>query len=249
MDFTGVDVVIPAHDEQDLLGACLDALEACVAATPVPVTVTVVLDSCTDRSADIARGRARIVRADARNVGVARAEGFDSLPRPTAESAPGARWFATTDADSRVPPTWLVDQLGLARRGADVVAGLIEVDDWSAWGPATRSRYLSGYHPGAGHRHIHGANLGISARAYRRLGGFDPLPVHEDVRLVRRAEAAGLTVEWSPAAPVITSARPHSRTPGGFAAHLVSLDRGSVDPCSLDWGSLDSSDTQRAVAP
>ena len=41
MEYTGVDVVIPAHDEQDLLAGCLDALEDCIAATPVPVTVTV----------------------------------------------------------------------------------------------------------------------------------------------------------------------------------------------------------------
>ena len=59
MEYTGVDVVIPAHDEQDLLAGCLDALEDCIAATPVPVTVTVVLDSCRDATEKIARGRER----------------------------------------------------------------------------------------------------------------------------------------------------------------------------------------------
>src|SRR5699024_7601881 len=84
--------------------------------------------------------------------------------------------------------------------------------------------YLEGYHPGPGHRHIHGANIGISARAYRQLGGFDPLPVHEDVQLVRRAQAAGLTVAWSTAAPVMTSARRTARAPGGFAGHLAATE-------------------------
>ena len=70
MEYTGVDVVIPAHDEQDLLAGCLDALEDCIAATPVPVTVTVVLDSCRDATEEIARERARIVRTSARNVGI-----------------------------------------------------------------------------------------------------------------------------------------------------------------------------------
>ncbi|MEH6819336.1 MAG: glycosyltransferase [Dietzia psychralcaliphila] len=221
MRFVGIDVVIPAHDEQELLPWCLDSLAECADATPVPVTVTVVLDSCTDSSADVALGRARIVRTDVRNVGAARAVGFDSLPRPASTPQVGQRWYATTDADSRVPRTWLVDQLARALDGADVVAGLVEVTDWSGWDPATRVRYLEGYQAGSDHRHIHGANIGISARAYRSLGGFEPLPVHEDVRLVHRAEEAGLVIAWSTAAPVTTSARRHSRTPGGFAGHLA----------------------------
>lgn len=248
----GVDVVIPAHDEQDLLAGCLDALEDCIAATPVPVTVTVVLDSCRDATEEIARGRARIVRTSARNVGIARARGFDSLRWPSSSSttttgststplppgltsppephvSPSRRWYATTDADSRVPRTWLTDQLAVARSGADVVAGLIAVDDWSEWTPATRLSYLEGYHPGPGHRHIHGANIGISARAYRQLGGFDPLPVHEDVQLVRRAQEAGLTVAWSTAAPVMTSARRTARAPGGFAGHLAATESAATE--------------------
>ena len=241
--FTAVDVVIPAHDEQDLIAGCLDALDECIAATPVPVTVTVVLDDCGDATAEIARGRARLVSITARSVGIARASGFAAVSRssssstsPTdsarhrspsaagAPSPPGSRWYATTDADSRVPRTWLTDQLALARSGADVVAGLVEVDDWSDWAPATRLRYLEGYHPGPGHRHIHGANIGISSDAYHRLGGFDSVPVDEDVYLVLRAQRAGLTVAWSTAAPVTTSARRIARAPGGFASHLAATE-------------------------
>lgn len=245
--FTGVDVVIPVHDEQDLLGRCLDALEACIAATPLPVTVTVVLDACSDASEAVARGRARIVTTSARNVGAARARGFASLQQTATSSSypsalapssphaspptpppPGRRWFATTDADSRVPRTWLTDQLAHARGGADMVAGLVRVDDWSDWLPATRLRYLSGYHAGPGHRHVHGANIGLSAHAYQQLGGFDPLPAHEDVDLVHRAQRAGLAVAWSTADPVTTSARRAGRTPAGFATHLADLERRSA---------------------
>lgn len=232
-------MVIPAHDEQDLLGHCLDALDECRAVTPVPVTVTVVLDSCTDASARIAHGRARVLRLDARNVGMARAAGFDSPGHARAggtdntdgtdgtDGTVGAdgHWYATTDADSRVPRTWLADQLALAEAGADVVAGLVEVDDWSDWSPATRQRYLEGYRRGPGHRHVHGANIGVSARAYRRLGGFTPLAVHEDVQLVDRAERAGMSVAWSTAAPVLTSARRSARVFGGFAGHLATTDQ------------------------
>ncbi|MBC7305591.1 MAG: glycosyltransferase [Dietzia sp.] len=254
MRFVGIDVVIPVHDEQELLPGCLDSLEACAAVTPVPVTVTVVLDSCTDASETIARGRVRIVRCDARNVGAARAVGFDSLPRPASPQRSGQRWYATTDADSRVPPTWLADQLARALDGADVVAGLVEVTDWSEWNPDTRVRYLEGYRAGSDHRHIHGANIGISARAYRDLGGFEPLPVHEDVRLVHRAEEAGLAIAWSTATPVTTSARRHSRTPGGFSGHLAltELDHAGLDHAESDRAEPDHAEldhTRSGVTP
>lgn len=231
--YTGIDVVVPVHDEQEHLGACLDALELCVAATPLPVTLTVVLDACADASEEIGLGRARIVRIAERNVGAARAAGFADVAARADDTRVGdptphgtaSRWFATTDADSRVPPTWLLDQLRLAMGGADVVAGLVEVDDWSGWDPTLRAEYLSRYCSTAGHRHIHGANLGLSARAYRALGGFDPVISDEDVRLVRSAQEAGLTVAWSATSPVVTSARRIGRAPGGFSHHLAGLER------------------------
>ena len=76
---------------------------------------------------------------------------------------------------------------------------------------------------GDGHPHVHGANLAIDAEAYRQLGGWHDLPVHEDVDLVDRAVAAGHRVVRTAAAPVATSSRLHGRTPSGFAAHLRAL--------------------------
>lgn len=53
---TGVLVVVPARDEQDLLADCLAALRRAADAAGVPVLVVLVLDRCTDRSAAIAEG-------------------------------------------------------------------------------------------------------------------------------------------------------------------------------------------------
>lgn len=223
MRFTGIDVVVPAHDEELLLGECLDALDRCASATPVPVRVTVVLDSCGDRSEALVRGRARSLHVTDRSVGAARAAGFDDALAHA--PGPGERWLATTDADSRVPVTWLVDQLTLALAGADLVVGLVDVDDWTDWDPAVRVKYLDRYCSAAGHRHVHGANLGMSGHAYRAVGGFDPVPTDEDVSLVRRAEAAGLTVAWAGTTPVMTSARRSGRAPGGFSHHLASTEK------------------------
>ncbi|MFD0523474.1 glycosyltransferase [Paractinoplanes durhamensis] len=155
-----------------------------------------------------------------RNVGRARAAGIARA------IGAGALWLATTDADSRVPPHWLRWQLDHARGGADLVAGTVEVGDWSGWAGPLPSRYERRYRglvAGARHGHIHGANLGFSAFAYAAAGGFPELRHDEDRGLVARVRATGGRVVTDAGCPVRTSARPDGRAPNGFAAHLLAL--------------------------
>jgi hypothetical protein len=77
--------------------------------------------------------------------------------------------------------------------------------------------------PYDGHRHIHGANLGISATAYLRAGGFPPLACHEDVHLVSQLERCGARIAWSCRPRVTTSTRLECRAVGGFGDYLRSL--------------------------
>ena len=210
-------VVIPAHNEEELLPSCLAAVRVAAGGVAVPVHLVVVLDACTDASADALGGDVVPVVVDDRNVGAARAAGFAAL-RATART-----WYATTDADTVVTPTWLSDQLQRARAGADVVLGTVRVRDWHRHLAELRTRYTAAYTDADGHRHVHGANLGIGAPGYELLGGFAPLPAHEDVDLVERAVAAGLVVDWTADVVVHTSARTDGRAPAGFAAHLREL--------------------------
>lgn len=221
---TAVHVVVPAHDEETLIGACLSALGTAAARVPVPVTVHVVLDACTDRTAEVcASYRVEATALDARNVGAARAAGFAAVP-----AAPGL-WLATTDADTRVPPDWLSVQLALADAGADAVLGVVDVDDWSDHPVATRQAFLGLYAdaaPGTSrpHPHVHGANLGVRATAYRRAGGFRPVPVGEDRDLAARLDAdPGCRVVRSVAVRAVTSARRDARAQGGFGDLLATL--------------------------
>jgi len=46
---------VPAHNEETLLPACLCALRRAVRQVSVPVHVLVAADSCTDRTAAVAR--------------------------------------------------------------------------------------------------------------------------------------------------------------------------------------------------
>lgn len=214
---TDVTVVVPAHDEQDWLGGCLTALEAAAAQVDVPVHVVVVLDACDDGTADVVPPGTATVEVAHRNVGAARAAGFAAARRGAGS------WFATTDADSRVPADWLVRQLEAAQ-DHDVYAGTVRVADWAGRAPGTAAAHGAAYSSADGHRHAHGANLGISAAAYDALGGFAPLAVHEDADLLARARGAGLRIAWVGGSPVTTSARVSHRTPGGFSATLDRLD-------------------------
>jgi glycosyltransferase involved in cell wall biosynthesis len=70
-------VVVPAHDEEDHIGACVAALRIaarCPRLNGEAVTIVVVLDACRDQTSPIARSLgATTVEVDARNVGIARA--------------------------------------------------------------------------------------------------------------------------------------------------------------------------------
>lgn len=214
-------VVVPAHDEVAHLRRCLDSVALAAARVDVPVDVVVVLDDCSDGTVDVVPAGVTVVEVTVRNVGAARAAGF------AAAHVSDDTWCASTDADCEVPGSWLRAQLGQAPTH-DVVAGTVEVCDWTGRHPALPPVYDALYDAelarGDGHRHVHGANLGISGAAYLAAGGFGPLRVHEDVDLVERCTAAGGSVCWSRAEPVVTSARVSHRTPQGFSSHLTGLE-------------------------
>lgn len=212
-----IGVVIPVHNEAALLGECLESI-ARAARDPglhdEPVEIVAVLDACTDRSAAIAvRRRAQIVSLDARCVGAARALGasfaIDS----------GARWIAFTDADCVVPEHWLSAQLAA---DADVTCGPVRIEDWSAHPFGMQERFVQLYGR-AGAFHVHGANLGISAAAYRRTGGFPRLRKGEAEVLVASVARLGGRVAWDGSPAVTTSARWESTVEGGFASLLSDL--------------------------
>ncbi len=213
-------VIVPAHDEEATLQACLRSLlqaGGCAQLAGEEVRVIVALDDCRDGSARIAAHcGVQALPLRERNVGMARALGA------LAALAQGARWLSFTDADSEVAPDWIAAQLAEA---AHCVCGTVEVGDWSAQGAGLRALYEAGYRDTPGHRHIHGANLGVCARAYERAGGFAPLPAHEDVALVQALQASGARVAWSNRPRVRTSARSNYRAPEGFGAHLARLRR------------------------
>ncbi|MFV3291551.1 glycosyltransferase [Pseudomonas sp. NY11955] len=212
-------VVIPAHNEARRLGRCLHAvLIAALQAQQFGhrVEVLVVLDRCSDASAVVARRfGVHLLRVDAGNVGMARRVGAAHMVER------GAQWLACTDADSRVPAHWLMSQLACS---VEVVCGTVHVEHWQPWQTAAlRKLYQSRYDAREDHRHVHGANLGVCVDAYQRVGGFQPLPAHEDVQLVNDLQASGARIVWTARHSVATSSRRDSRAREGFADYLAGL--------------------------
>src|SRR6476661_6765532 len=217
-------VVVPAHNERERLPACLASVAAAARQATVPVTVVVVLDACTDRPEDAIARPVRALSVSGRNVGAARAAGFAAAaPRSDART-----WLATTDADSVVPTTWLADQAVHHRALVQGVVGTVSVD-WQQHSATTRRRYDRLYRVGEGvHGHVHGANLGVRADAYWRVGGFRPLHVGEDVDLVDRLVEAGALLAWDAHNAVLTSDRRDCRARGGFGDYVRSLAEDGV---------------------
>lgn len=172
----------------------------------------------TDETGSVAEASgARTLVVDARNGGQPRAAGAEALLLRQ------ARWLAFTDADTTVAPDWLVKQMAL---GAEVVCGTVQVADWSSHlehASRLREHFACTYTDSDGHRHIHGANLGVCAAAYRRVGGFKPFQCSEDVALVDALAASGARIAWSAAPRVTTSARIDARARGGFGDTLLRM--------------------------
>lgn len=239
-----VHVLIPARNEEQLLPDALHAVRSAldwaekVLAGPITpdsrgcaldigpwqprrlsTRLTVIADLCTDRTAAVAAELADdVIVISSGSPGVARAAGLP-LDRPEglwAETADAL--LMCTDADSVVPVEWVFEHLRHRWAGADAIAGIVSVQDWSSRPQALRHRFEQGYAERAGH--VHGANLGISSAAYREVGGFAALEVGEDQNLVDRLHCAGFQVHECLSLPVATSGRAQSRVAAGFAHYL-----------------------------
>lgn len=212
-------VLVPAHDEETLIGDCMVSIRRAAAAYErcgESVCVVVALDRCSDRTGEIARAHgAATVCLDAANVGRARAVAADHA------IALGARWLATTDADTVVPTDWLTAQLA---SGADAYCGVVAVRDWGDYAPGVARTFDRLQQSHDGHPHVHGANMGVRVDAYQRCGGFRPMRCNEDVALIDALLASGARVARRGDPRVYTSARRHARAAGGFSDYLKALE-------------------------
>lgn len=236
---TPVVVVVPAHDEEGSVAAAIGCIRRSLDDADRrhllgATWLEVVAHRCTDATAAVARAALSsagqvTVDASSANVGQVRdravRRGLAAVgDRPDA-------WVLSTDADTRVGPTWVADVLMEARRfDADAVVGLAPLDAWHGRPGAeavyhrllaSRTRHSSAHHQ---HDHVYGANLGILAVAYLEVGGFPHVGTGEDQALVDALVRHGRRAVRTTSIAVVTSGRLRGRAIGGLADHLATID-------------------------
>jgi GT2 family glycosyltransferase len=235
-------VAIPVKNEARHILPCLEALAA--QSTPQAFEVVLLLNDCTDGTADIARhASARLpfrLNLDECNLPPARASAglARRIAMQRAAERVGPRGvLLTTDADSRVAPDWVANNLTAIAEGADAVAGLAEMDAQDA---ARLPRELieaedrvqllatmldeiaSRLDPDKADpwpRHVQhsGASIAVTADMFRMAGGIPDVPVGEDRAFFRALERVDARIRHCPQTRVVVSGRLHGRAAGGMA--------------------------------
>jgi glucosyl-3-phosphoglycerate synthase len=232
-------VVIPARDEEARIGGCLAALARQTVARR-SFEIIVVLDSCRDRTAGMVELAASELGVGVRTVpgpglgaGAARRAGMDAAAARLFAVGRPEGLIACTDADSLPAPDWLARQLEHLSVGAEVVAGMIELDfERDPEMPpgvlrrrerdaAQRLSQVRMTDPDASHHHFAGASIGVTAAAYRRVGGLEPHPALEDAAFAGRLERHGIPILRPSDVRVKTSARVRGRVARGLSVDLA----------------------------
>lgn len=225
-----VAVVVPAHDEEERIGDALRAIERSACRQPLTVEVVVVLDACTDRTAQVVRSRRpegverHVVTTSVRCAASARHVGFGYLERAARHDCA----VLSTDADTVVAPDWIERHVAGLDAGLDALAGTVELDgragerlDLRRW----RLDYERLFANDRRHPHVHAANLSVRLDVLRAVGGFGHRQRAEDIDLwdrLRRHPSVRIGSDHT--LTVRTSHRLEGRVVGGFATALGRFD-------------------------
>ncbi|WP_018698445.1 hypothetical protein [Amorphus coralli] len=250
-------VAIPARNEEEAIGPCLQAVVGSMRAARRAGGVVVLVNNSTDDT----YARACRILSESGLAHLVLSVGF---PEPLANAGTARRLaldlasalidprgtLMTTDADTRVGRGWVDANLAGIDRGADLVCGAIDIDPVEAgpvlalMGPGYRSEaeYVDlsielgarldprAHDPLPRHRCAGGASLAVRRSVYSEIGGMPTLACGEDRAFVAAAEARDLFVTYSSDARVTTSFRLDGRASGGMATTLAERLAGDHAP-------------------
>jgi glycosyltransferase involved in cell wall biosynthesis len=233
-------VAIPAHNEEALMGRCLDALARQTRAGRFAVIV--LANNCTDRTCGIAKAPRDLpvtviehdFAPDERGAGFARRAAM-------AAASEAADIVLTIDADCVPNRDWVAAHEAAFAAGVDAVAGRVSGDwaqlqrlpprareigaiEWEYLGMLARAEAVfagAAHDPWPRHAQCCGANIGITAAMLAHVGGVPAVATGEDRALIAAVQRAGGKVRFDRGPHVLASARLSGRAQGGMAAALT----------------------------
>ncbi len=239
-----VSVVVPARNEEALVGDCLRALVEQQSVRPEQYEVLLVLDRCTDETEQVAREvagshprlRLHFLEGTGEGSGHARRLGMETACQRLLGVGRPCGLVASTDADTTVAPDWLAAQLEAAKRGARAIGGRITLSEdgslpknatlrHTQLGHARHLKLLSelGNCGTTEHWQFSGASLALTAATYRRVGGLKPLTSLEDEHLEHTLRRCGIPIERLLSVRAETSSRTVGRARDGLANDLAQI--------------------------
>src|SRR5579859_3315277 len=194
-----VSIIIPALNEEKMIGLCLESLAALVFARE-RFEVILVDNGSTDRTREIAeyfQERLNLRILEKRGVRIS------ALRNMGAQEAQGGI-VAFLDADCLAPKKWLERILPLvSAQGAGIVGAHYLLPQDSTWVGKTWHRYQEAEKSGEV-SHVPAGDLIMRREDFLRLGGFDEsIQTNEDYELCERARANGMTVRAVPEIGVV----------------------------------------------
>ncbi|MET3763052.1 glycosyltransferase [Sphingomonas sp. UYEF23] len=234
-----VAIAIPAYDEADRIGRCLDSLAA--QDDPGPIVAVVVANNCSDATAAIARAPRAIQVEVVEHAFADHERGAGAARRMAmAQAAQLGTIVLTTDADCVADRDWVRAHRAAFAGGADAVAGRVSADwselslhpvpalrigelEWTYLGLIAEAEPLFDplvHDPAPRHAQRCGANLGITRAMLERVGGVPALATGEDRALLSAVELADGRIRHDRAPHVTASARLVGRAGGGMADAL-----------------------------
>jgi glycosyltransferase involved in cell wall biosynthesis len=206
-----ISFVVPAYNEEKVLGRALSAILAEIGRTGCVAQVIVVNNASTDETGALAASFPDVIVVDEPEKGLvqARRAGF--------QRATGAL-VANVDADTIVTEGWLERVLAEFQRNPDLVAlsgPYIYYDVSKSARFAVRAFYVMGYGFYILNRFVlrvgsmlQGGNFVVRRAALEQIGGFNPVFTFygEDTDLARRLHAVG-AVKFTFRLPALSSGR------------------------------------------
>ena len=198
IDSAVLSFVIPAHDEEALIGRAIGAIDFSARAAGSPFEVIVVDDGSTDRTAAIAEAAgANVVRVNLRQIGAARNAGALTARGQT---------LVFVDADTFITPAHVIGVMTAMAHGAVGGGAAAVFDDPVPWWAqktlgvtVTLFRWI---------RLAAGSFLFCSKSAFEAVGGFDSaLYASEEIALSRALKRLRRGPFVVLREPVITSGR------------------------------------------